>query len=323
LRLCSADSDDCGAGLACQCGVCTHSCRKADECAALPDAALPDAVCVAFDEAEQCSTPVAQPHCDTRCDSNVDCAAVSAAHVCAHGVCGTPGPVIEPAAASPDASAAASPDASAAAVCSPSGVPGNALVMLGDSFLAVGHQVVAYLESQARAAGVLSESERYRDNSLPTANALAIVSPGIAEQYVSAQAESPVQVVVMNGGGADLLVGTCDTVGPDCPVIANAATAASALFEQMAADGVSAVVYAFYPDPVDDSVRAKIDALRPLIQSACVSSPVACYWLDLRDTFAGHSAEYLAANGLDPSSPGAKATANAIWGVMQANCIAQ
>jgi hypothetical protein len=222
-----------------------------------------------------------------------------------------------------DAASSALDAAPDAAVCRQGDVPGNALLLLGDSFFAAGHRVAAYLESLARGAGALPDSDRYRDNSLLTANALAVVSPGIAEQYSSAQAESPVRVVVMNGGGADILIGNCEPVGPNCPLLVNAAAAASALFEQMATDGVTAVIYAFYPDPLEESVRAKVDALRPLIQSACASSKVTCHWLDLRDTFSGHDAEFLAANGLDPSPQGAEATAKAIWNVMQNHCIAQ
>ena len=74
----------------------------------------------------------------------------------------------------------------------------------------------------------------------------------------------------MTGGGTDILAGSCDTPTPDCPVIVNASMAAEALLSQMATDGVAHVVYAFYPDPVDVDLRAKMDALRPLDRVAYV-----------------------------------------------------
>jgi hypothetical protein len=106
-------------------------------------------------------------------------------------------------------------------------------------------------------------------------------------------------------------------------VIADAAAAARDLLAEMAADGVLHVVYAFYPDPMDASLRAEMDALRPLVETACESSAVACHWLDLRTIFADHYPEYLQADGLNPSAAGSRATAQAIWSVMQQYCVAQ
>jgi hypothetical protein len=314
LRSCKVDSNDCGEDLECQCGVCTRTCSAADTCSGLLNA-----VCVAPSEADQCGAPVT-PYCDVRCDEDDDCAVLPAAPLCVQGVCRSEAPLPEVDAApdEPDA-VPGEPDA---ALCSAEPVPGNALVILGDSFFAAGHQVAAFLEAEARSAGVLAVGERYRDNSLLAANALALTSPGIAEQYATAQADGAVQVVVMTGGGADILLGSCETVNASCPVIANAAAAATALFAQMATDGVGALIYTFYPDPVNDVVRAKLDALRPLIQSACASSPVPCHWLDLRENFAGH-AEYIDMDGINPTAAGAEVAASAIWGVMQDNCIAQ
>jgi hypothetical protein len=128
----------------------------------------------------------------------------------------------------------------------------------------------------------------------------------------------------MNGGGADVLAGTCDTPPTQsCPVLANAAAATQQLLSQMAADGVQHVVYAFYPNPVDAALQAKMDALRPLVQQACDSSPVPCHWLDLRPTFAGHYGDYVLADGMNPTDAGSAATAAAIWSTMQQNCVAQ
>jgi hypothetical protein len=197
------------------------------------------------------------------------------------------------------------------------------VLLLGDSFFALSHELSADLEALAQSAGALSANQHYRDNSNLTANALSLGGRGIATQFADGIASAPVKVVIMNGGGADVSLGTCDTVDATCPVIAAAATAAEDLLSTMASAGVQHVVYAFYPNPVDPGVQAKMDALRPLIQGACASSPVPCHWLDLRTPFATHYSEYILPDGLNPTPAGSQASAAAIWQTMQQSCIAQ
>ena len=131
------------------------------------------------------------------------------------------------------------------------------------------------------------------------------------------------KVVIMDGGGADALLGSCATADASCPVVAAAAAAARDLLSKMATDKVQHVVYAFYPDPIDTNVRATINALRPLVQTACESAALPCHWLDLRPVFAGHYADYVQADGLNPTAAGSRASAEAIWAVMQQYCVAQ
>jgi len=176
----------------------------------------------------------------------------------------------------------------------------------------------------AQKAGSLAANAPYRDNSSLTGNALALAVPTIADQYANGQTDSPVKVVIMDGGGADALAGTCDSPPTaNCQILLDAVAAAQQLLSRMAQDGVQHVVYFFYPDPVDASLQAKMDLLRPLVQGACESSPVPCHWLDLRPTFAGHYADYVLADGMNPTDAGSAATAAAIWTTMQQNCIAQ
>lgn len=63
--------------------------------------------------------------------------------------------------------------------------------------------------------------------------------------------------------------------------------------------------------------------LRPLIRAACDSAPLPCHWLDLRPAFADHDAEYIQADELNPTDAGSRASADAIWAVMQQYCVAQ
>jgi len=202
-------------------------------------------------------------------------------------------------------------------------VSANQVLVIGDSFFATTHQITAYLESLARDAGAVSTGERYRDRSSLLANGLALGGNGIEDQYSSGVAEAEVKVVIMNGGGADALLGSCDTGNASCAVVTAAAAAAQALFAQMATDKVEHVVYAFYPDPGDANVKARIDALRPLLQSACENAPLPCHWLDLRIVFAGHYGEYIQRDQLNPTDSGARASAEALWATMQQYCVAQ
>jgi hypothetical protein len=199
----------------------------------------------------------------------------------------------------------------------------NEVLLIGDSFFASNHQITAYLEALAREAGAVSAGERYRDRSTVLGNGLALGGSGIADQYTSGVSEAEAKVVIMNGGGADALLGSCDTTDESCPAVVAAAAAAQDLLAKMAANQVQHVVYAFYPDPGDATVRAKVDALRPLIQSACETAPLPCHWLDLRTVFAGHYAEYVQADQINPTDAGSRASAEAIWAVMKQNCISQ
>lgn len=318
LTRCEPNSDCGGSGLQCLCGVCTLPCAERAACRALPAAQceLPSAEqgCAAIDA-------TAPGICEVSCVADPDCTIISSAHHCEQGVCRA-GAQPTAGAGGADNTPAGGADGGADA-CERGTVAANQVLVIGDSFFATSHQITAYLESLARDAGTVSAGERYRDRSSLLANALALSGAGISGQYASGASEAAVKVVIMDGGGADALLGSCDTPDANCPVIAAAAAAAQALFAQMAADHVQHVLYVFYPDPGDANVRARLDALRPLIQSACQNAPLPCHWLDLRPVFTGQYAEYIQADQLNPTDAGSRASAQAIWALMQQSCIAQ
>jgi hypothetical protein len=202
-------------------------------------------------------------------------------------------------------------------------VVGNEVLVIGDSVFGATHQATAYLEDLARAAGALAAGERYRDNSSSQNCALALGGNGIMAQYAAAAADSPVKVVIMDGGGADVLTGSCPTVTADCPLVVNASAAAQDLLARMAADGVQDVVYVFYPNPATSDLQAVMDVLRPLIQADCAASAVPCFWLDLRPVYEGNYDLYRQPDGTTPTAAGSQAVAAAIWSILQANCVAQ
>jgi hypothetical protein len=199
----------------------------------------------------------------------------------------------------------------------------NELLVIGDSFFGATHQVTAFLESLARDSGALRDGERYRDSSAVAANALALNGRGIGSQYEAAVAEASVKVVIMDGGGTDMLVGSCETADTECPLLVDANLAVADLLAQMSDDGVGDVVYVFYPDYEDDSIRGEADALRVLIEDTCQRSPLPCHFLDLRPTFEGRLSDYTDSSQFLPNELGAEATAQAIWALMQSECIAQ
>lgn len=302
LTLCVDEEGACGGEFDCVCNVCTLPCDAQNACGITAGA-----VCVEPRSAsDACGVAVPAGHCEMRCDDDADCGGLSTEHRCLGGVCRTE--VVE---------------APVDEGCPSGDVSANELLFIGDSFIAVDHQVTGYLEDLARSASVLTTGERYRDNSSLVGNTLALMGNGIAEQYSSAAAEAPVRVVVMNGGGADVLIADCEGELDGCALLTDAALAAEQLLTQMASDGVTDVIYAFYPDPQLADVLTEMDALRPLIQQVCEASAVPCHWLDLRPVFAGNYETYIQTGGLNPTAEGARATAEAIWALMQAECIAQ
>jgi len=310
LRVCTDDANACGSALSCLCGVCTVACQVEASCASFPEAsctARPSGTC-----------GVAGNVCDLPCAADGDCAVLSAEHRCESGSCRlTPQPV------GPGEGGAASTGGAPATGCTGGTVSANEVLILGDSFFATSHEITGYLEDLARGAGVLQAGERYRDQSRLVNNALALSSYGILDQYRTAAADAEVNVVIMNGGGADVLLGSCIAANASCPVVSAAAAAFDDLLLTMSEEGVTAVVFASYPDPLPTDVRPKMDALRPLLQASCEQSPVPCFFLDLREAFYGNYTEYVLADGMNPTAAGSQASAGAIWKVMQDNCLAQ
>lgn len=341
LKTCSGEADDCG-GLSCMCGVCTVLCDDNTACSNFADA-----VCVSPGEHGTCSS--VERRCDVECHNDDDCASVSPFHVCDDGTCRTQSPKPETETPALEAGVSSSvestsslaistsagtpsvsqdntppePDAAPGTTCESGTTSPNEILIIGDSFFAKTHQITAYLEDLSRTQGTLPEGERYRDSSRTVGNTLAVGGNGIADQYAAAVADGAVSVVIMNGGGADALLAQCDPIDSNCPELVNAAMAAESLLATMATDGVTDVVYAYYPATTDEALSAKLDALQPLIESACSNAALDCHWIDLEDTFSGNAATYLAADGSLPTSAGSEASAREIWRVMQSDCIGQ
>jgi hypothetical protein len=295
LRACAPGSDDCGPQMNCVCGACLLPCSEPADCEGLDS---PTECVDAVDRIGgiDCVEPPPGSYCDVPCTTDADCSAQTADSLCSAGFCRD---------------------------CLHGEVASADVVLLGDVFIAQTHEVTAQLEALAREAGALGADESYRDYSSMTQNALAGGDALLQDRYAEAQAESPARVVIMNGGGSDMLLGSC-AIPPtsDCQLIVDVVAAAEELLGRMAQDGVEQVLWFYYPDPVDTVLGAKLDVLHPLLQATCESSAVSCHWLDLRPTFEGNFTEYMQTDFV-PTSLGAEAAAAAIWASMEQNCIAQ
>ncbi len=208
--------------------------------------------------------------------------------------------------------------------------PGSRVVWIGDSYLTSGNGGIRRgVEARARAEGSLAATDAYRFH---YQGGTQITSGEIPGQYGIAHAEDPeIDVVVMDGGGNDILIGNpgCLTNPPpgntSCvDTFDSVVSMLQTLWTSMAADGVTHVVFFYYPHIPYAGANANIDYSAPLIQTACESftQPLACYFVDPRATFEGQS--WIDADDVHPNADGQDALAEIIWyDTMVANGIAQ
>ncbi|WFR58830.1 dockerin type I domain-containing protein [Anaerocolumna sp. AGMB13025] len=213
--------------------------------------------------------------------------------------------------------------ASNSATAAPAKIKGSEVLIIGDSFLALSHEITKRLEQNAKNAGILDSSDKFRDNSVSGTQLYGGMAPSIPDQYKNGVKAGTVKYVIMDGGGNDCLMGTGQPpYNANSPFIKNATDSVKNLLTQMGKDGVVKVFYLFYPDPQQDlgGLKGKLDVLRPLIQNEVNKSitPKA-YWLDLRPVFSGKYSQYILSDGIHPTTAGSIAAADAIWAEMQKN----
>jgi hypothetical protein len=190
-------------------------------------------------------------------------------------------------------------------------INGSEVLVIGDSFLALSHDITKRLEQNAKNAGILNTNDKFRDLSVSGTMLNGGISPTIPTQYQNGINAGTVKYVIMDGGGNDCLGGNVN----------GAVTAAKNLFERMAKNGAVKVFYLFYPDPVGGlagNLKPKLDALRPQIQNIVSKSATPKgYFFDLRPTFEGKYSSYIMSDGIHPTREGSNAAADAIWAEMQ------
>ncbi|HTB76012.1 MAG TPA: SGNH/GDSL hydrolase family protein [Polyangiaceae bacterium] len=166
-----------------------------------------------------------------------------------------------------------------------------------------------------------------------------------------------IKVIIMDGGGNDVLIGntSCEQTAPpgntSCvTTIQSAIGEAQTLMHQMAADGVKSIVFFFYPhlDPAGGgilltpapAINDTLDYAYPLAEQICcgstftstLSSPTCsgqpvpgttCVFVDTRPSFEGHLADYIKSDHVHPTPAGAQVISDLLWKAMQDHCIAQ
>jgi lysophospholipase L1-like esterase len=191
------------------------------------------------------------------------------------------------------------------------------VLLIGDSYLAIpDRELNAELSRLARAARLIGPAEHFRDNAISGTKLVGGAHP-IPWQYTDAQSQRPARVLILDGGGNDIIAAEC----ADCAPLRAALAAATTLFERVAADhSVTRIVYFFYPDlPNFPAFRADAaNFMRPRLQSLCEQSAVRCTFLDLRPIFRGHP-EFIGPDHLHPTTAGADAMAQAIFDLLQAD----
>jgi lysophospholipase L1-like esterase len=269
-----------------------------------------------------------------------------------------------------DGSSGSATDDAAAAACATGQVTADQVVVLGDSYLdPVWANTALDIYGDAQEAGSLAANTTYRHYDIGGAS-MAWGNPGtqwyIPYQYdpmaktdLSVANPSDIKVIIMDGGGNDVLIGntSCETTAPPgntscATTVQNAIDKAQSTMQEMVADGVESIVYFFYPhlDPAGGgilltpapTVNDTLDYAYPLAESVCCGSPFTstasnysctgqpvpgastkCVFVDTRPAFEGHLADYIKSDNVHPTPAGAQVIANLVWQAMKANCIAQ
>lgn len=206
--------------------------------------------------------------------------------------------------------------------CTKGQVKASEVVFIGESFIAQTGAIPRLTSEHAREAGTIGMSESYRSFAV---SGTQLTTGDIPNQYTRAQMASPVKVILMDGGGNDLLFGDNRCMGSFDASCKEVVDVVAEMFTDFKAGGVLDVVYFFYPDPmgIGANIKDAMDILRPEMKKLCdEATDVRCIWVDQRETWDGNYDEFTS-DGIHPTEAGSAASAKQIWDAMVANCVAQ
>jgi hypothetical protein len=229
--------------------------------------------------------------------------------------------------------------------------------MIGDSYMDLGNVGPTIMKD----AGNVSYRHYYLAGAALNYGAVNLNIPyqfdNSAEMDTAVPHPTDIKVVVMDGGGNDVLIDnsqclTTPLAGDTaCHTAIDASVARGTQLEvDMKSKGVEHIVYFFYPhlDPtVSGHTYANdwLDYSYPKGAASCCGSAnvpssgdischgngqgVDCVWIDTRPEFVGHSDSkspstyWFMSDNIHPTQPGATAIAAKVWAKMQEYCVAQ
>lgn len=219
---------------------------------------------------------------------------------------------------------------------------GNEVVFIGDSYsnYPVAHESLAVLMAQlAVADGALMRGDQYRDRA-EAGTTLAAPPAGIQSQWAQTKGMTPIKVVVMDGGGNDVLIAhpECEPDGaemqPGCQqVVAASMDALMEMWPDMQATGVTDVMFFWYPHlpgvgllNSQGTANTISDYTYPMIVDLAesVSTDDFHVWVvPTVEIFEDHPEYFYVGDNLHANTTGETKIAEAIWEVMKENCIGQ
>ena len=186
---------------------------------------------------------------------------------------------------------------------------GSDVITIGDSWMSLG--VRGIQQSLVAISG-----QPYRTYGRGGTRLLNEVIPG---QYVTAKTADPdIKTVVMTGGGNDIiqvpgLRDDCAAQGEQCSqVVGEILARLSALWAEMAADGVRDVIYVQYSNPEGNNVDFALpsgDGVMP--RCADVPEPLRCHRVETLDIVMGDIPD-----GIHPSQAGYDRIGQAVYDLM-------
>jgi hypothetical protein len=248
----------------------------------------------------------------------------------------------------------------AAPLCVKGQVTPNEVVMLGDSYLDpnwgnVGPTLMTEANATYRHYYIGAASMAWGNPN--TQFYIPYQYDPMAKTDTSVMNPADIKVVIMDGGGNDVLIGntSCEQTAPpgnaSCvTTVKSAIDKAQSEMHQMAADGVKSIVFFFYPhlDPAGGgilntpapAINDTLDYAYPLAEQICCGAsftstladptcsgePVpgtTCVFVDTRPAFEGHLADYIKSDHVHPTQAGAQVISDLVWKAMQDHCIAQ
>lgn len=212
--------------------------------------------------------------------------------------------------------------------------PGE-VVFLGDSYVdyAVAHPNLETLVSNDAAKdGALMAGQAYRSYAVAGATMAAASLNMIPPQWPSAKtASADIKVVIMDGGGNDVLINNPQCKNPGSQndatckmVVNNTVMAVGNLIDDFKKTGVGDLIYFFYPHAPTGGADISDYALGILQNSAklVTDANFRMYVVDLVPLFNNHS-DYYYLDGIHANATGEQVIADAIYAVMKDHCIAQ